>query len=315
MSVRTMADSKRKTTRAVTPSLGLTSQHRAAPAQHVNAMPLSTDTKPGVAYDLSRMSIYPTTTPTPQTCCLSNSPRACPFGGACHVCPTRANANTVSPKDENGSPASVAAPPVAAAPAAPACASGAQAEKMSACIQPVVIADDDGKNPTTAPSFGQVTAIWGKCCIDYTVSAAKTVKKKAYKTLEESPTNVPSNEEKDLFKDAGASSCIQVFVPATFSQGKRTGKDISGGGGTYDAGTANPKIVVVEGTVSEVVAHEVGHASGYAAHDANNTVMKPTGAHDKPNSTAVSADVCSKARTGSVLKKAGAAKDCCMTVS
>ena len=93
-----------------------------------------------------------------------------------------------------------------------------------------------------------------------------------------------------------------------------TGKQISGGGGTYDGGTANPKIVVVEGAVSEVVAHEVGHAAGAAAHDANNTVMKPTGAYDAPNSTAVSTDVCTHARSGSVLAKSGAAKDCCYKV-
>lgn len=186
---------------------------------------------------------------------------------------------------------------------------------MTACIQPVVIADDDGKNPTSAPSFAQVTAIWSKCCIDYTINAVKTVAKTAYKTLEESATNVPSTEEKDLFKDAGASNCIQVFVPQTFSQGATTGKQISGGGGTYDAGTANPKIVVVEGAVSEVVAHEVGHASGYQSHDANNTVMKPTGKFDSPNATAVSSDVCTKARVGTVLTKAGAAKDCCINPS
>lgn len=185
---------------------------------------------------------------------------------------------------------------------------------MTACIQPVIIANDDGSSPTSAPSFAQVVAIWGKCCIDYSVRAPKTVKKTAYKVLEESASNTPSAEEQSLFADAGASSCIQVFVPQTFSQAGVTGKQISGGGGTYDGGTANPKIVVVEGAVSEVVAHEVGHAAGAAAHDANNTVMKPTGAYDAPNSTAVSTDVCTHARSGSVLAKSGAAKDCCYKV-
>lgn len=193
------------------------------------------------------------------------------------------------------------------------CPETQKAEKLKACIQPVLIADDDGKNPTSAPPFDQVTAIWSKCCIDYTVNAATTVKKTAYKTLEESATNTPSAEETDLFNDAGVSACIQVFVPATFSQGGATGKQISGGAGTYGRGTANPKVVVVEGAVSEVVAHEVGHASGFAGHaGVGETVMKATNAHDQPNPHAVSTDVCTRARTGSVLTKAGAAKDCCI---
>ncbi|HST11228.1 MAG TPA: hypothetical protein VLL05_12700, partial [Terriglobales bacterium] len=78
-------------------------------------------------------------------------------------------------------------------------------------------------------------------------------------------------------------------------------------------GTANPKVVVVEGAVSEVVAHEVGHASGFAGHDgAGETVMKATNAHNVPNPHAVSAEVCTRARTGPVLTKTGAAKDCCI---
>lgn len=196
--------------------------------------------------------------------------------------------------------------------AARACDAAKEAEKMTACIQPYVIADDDGKNPTAAPSFTETKDIWAKCCIDYTIKATKTICKTAYKTLEESPNNTPSAEETSLFADAGASTCIQVFVPQQFSQGAKTGKDISGGGGTYDAGKANPKIVVVEGAVGEVVAHEVGHASGYLGHDGNTTVMKPTGAYNVANSSNVSADVCTKARSGSVLTK-GATKDCCMT--
>jgi hypothetical protein len=193
------------------------------------------------------------------------------------------------------------------------CPKANQAESMRACIQPILIADDDGKNPTTAPSFDQVTSIWRKCCINYTINSAKTVKKTAYKTLEESPNNTPSAEESSLFQDAGASSCIQVFIASTFSQGGTTSKDISGGAGTYGRGTANPKIVAVEGAVPEIIAHEVGHATGFAGHDgAGETVMKGTGAHDQANPHAVSTEVCTRARTGAVLTKAGATKDCCI---
>jgi hypothetical protein len=200
--------------------------------------------------------------------------------------------------------------PVVAAAEGAACPAANKASKAKACIQPVVIADDDGKNPTTAPSMDTVKTIWKKCCIEYEIKETKTVKKTAYKTLDESPNNTPTAEETSLFSDAGSSDCIQVFVPTEFKQGDKTGKDISGGGGTYDAGTAHPKIVVVEGTVPEVVAHEVGHASGHSGHDTLETVMKPTGAHDKPNKSAVSTGVCTKARAGSVLTK-GATDDCC----
>jgi peptidoglycan hydrolase-like protein with peptidoglycan-binding domain len=192
---------------------------------------------------------------------------------------------------------------------APVCPTGNAAKKKTGCIQPIVIADDNGKNPTTAPSMAQAVSIWSKCCIDYTVKPTQTIKKTDYKTLDESPTDTPTAEESQLFADAGASECIQVFVPVQFAQGDKVGKKISGGGGTYDGGEANPRIVVVEGAKPEVVAHEVGHASGFGDHDENETVMKPTGAHNKANKRAVSFGVCSGARTGAALKDA--VDDCC----
>jgi hypothetical protein len=202
------------------------------------------------------------------------------------------------------------APPV---PAAPACPAGQSVAKATACIQPVVIADDDGTHPTTATSAATAVSVWGKCCETLSVSGTKTVNKTSFKTLEESPSNTPSADESALFAAAGASSCIQVFQPAMLKQGATADKDVSGGGGTYDGGTANPKIVLVEGAVPEVLAHEVGHALGHAGHDANATVMKPTGHYNVANATAVSADVCTKARTGSALTTGGTA-DCCETL-
>lgn len=62
-------------------------------------------------------------------------------------------------------------------------------------------------------------------------------------------------------------------------------------------------------------AHEVGHASGHATHDDANTVMKPTGAYNKSNSTNVSKGVCRRARRGSVLTAGGADKGCCMDLT
>lgn len=248
---------------------------------------------------------------------------ACGCGGSCGACGTQASktgnaaaaaAPVVAPPAAGAAGlAAGAAAGAAAGVAAAACPAAQKSSKATACIQPVVIAKDDGTEPTTAPSFDKVKSIWKKCCIDYTVNGAQTVKKTAFRTLDESPNNTPTAEESALFAAAGSSACIQVFVPVEFAQGGTTGKGISGGGGTYEGGGAHPKIVVVEGAASEVVAHEVGHASGYGGHDANNTVMKPTGAYNVANSTDVSPSVCSTARTGAVLSTGGAS-DCCQSV-
>ncbi len=193
-----------------------------------------------------------------------------------------------------------------------ACPAADQAERLTGCIEIVLIANDDGSSPTAPTSLTLAQRIWEKCCINYSVLSTKTINKTDFKTLDESPTNVPTAEETALFTAAGSSNCIQVFIPADFAQGGRVGKDISGGGATYDAGTAHPKVVVVEGTVPAVVAHEIGHASGHAGHDANETVMKPTGAHNVANSSKVSTAVCAAARTGSVLNTTSGKADCCM---
>jgi hypothetical protein len=200
--------------------------------------------------------------------------------------------------------------PPAPSPAA-ACPAAKQSQKMSACVQVVVIANKDQSNPTTAPSLAAAQGIWGKCCIDLTASSGTTVNDSYYKILQESTGDAPTPEEAELFRAAGASSCIQVFVPELFLQGGKNGKDISGGGHTFDLGTAHPKIVIVEGAAPEVLAHEIGHAMG-VAHVNTPTVMKPTNHYNVPNAAAVSAAECSKAKTGGVVVKKGGAKDCCM---
>lgn len=193
-----------------------------------------------------------------------------------------------------------------------ACPGASKAERKTACLQPISIANDDGTAPTALPSLTLAQRIWEKCCISYSVLPAKTIKKTSFKTLDESPNNVPTAEERSLFATAGASDCIQIFVAENFQQAGVVGKQISGGGGTYEAGGANPKVVVVEGAVPAVVAHEIGHASGFRGHDANITVMKETGAFNVPNSSAVSAAVCAAARTGAVLSGTSGKDDCCM---
>ncbi|MDR2153614.1 MAG: DUF4157 domain-containing protein [Burkholderiaceae bacterium] len=202
----------------------------------------------------------------------------------------------------------------AAAPVAVTCATGAPEARKTGCIQPVAIADDDGKAPTTPTSTATAVSVWGKCCETLLVNSLKTVDKTAFKTLEESPSDTPSAQETELFNAAGSSACIQVFQPAMLKQGGTTSKDVSGGGGTYDAGTANPKIVLVEGAVPEVLAHEVGHALGYLKHDATATVMKPTGHYNVANPTAVSVDICATTRTGAALTATDPKANCCETI-
>jgi hypothetical protein len=195
-------------------------------------------------------------------------------------------------------------------PEAPACPPANSTKKAKIKLQPVLIADDDGKNPTTAPAMAKVVEIWKKCCIDIEVVASKTISKKDYKTLDESPDDKPTDEEKKMFGDGGDFDGVQVYVPVEFTMGGKTGKDVNGGGATYDAGKEHPKVVVVEGALPEVVAHEVGHATGHLTHDENDTVMKPTGKHDTANKTAVSAAVCTSARSGKII--VAGADDCCM---
>jgi hypothetical protein len=195
-------------------------------------------------------------------------------------------------------------------PEAPACPPANSTKKAKIKLQPVLIADDDGKNPTTAPAMAKVAEIWKKCCIDIEVVASKTIKKRDYKTLDESPDDKPTDEEKKMFGDGGQFDGVQVYVPVEFTMGGDTGKDVNGGGATYDAGKEHPKVVVVEGALPEVVAHEVGHATGHLTHDESDTVMKPTGKHDTANKTAVSAAVCASARNGKII--VAGADACCM---
>src|SRR4051794_31851231 len=146
-----------------------------------------------------------------------------------------------APKADAQAPAKA---PVPAAPQAPANAAGAPCaaglETTSrACIEPVVIADDDGKSPTVAVPASAAKTIWKKCCIDLTVSGQKTISEKKHKTMDEDEnSNVPTAQEAEAIKAVPKNNCIKVLVPKTFKHAGVTSKTISGGGTTYDAGTA-----------------------------------------------------------------------------
>jgi hypothetical protein len=195
-------------------------------------------------------------------------------------------------------------------------------ERLNVCVQPVQIAEDDSTSPTTLPSFAAAQTIWGKCCINLSVNAARTVSTTAFKVLDENPSSrTGTAEEQSLFTAAGSGgSCILVFVPQTFQNGARVSKDIAGGGHTFDSGTSDAKVVAVEGVEPSVIAHELGHAMGYSfalgirAHQPAGTVMEPSNAHNKAVPDRVASVICNQVRRFVNATPAGGNSDCTMDV-
>jgi hypothetical protein len=76
-----MFESRKKSTAFFMPSRSLLAQH---------GMPYTSQARSDPGHDLNRVAINPLTfQPAAQSCPLSAGPRACPFGGACHACPTQ----------------------------------------------------------------------------------------------------------------------------------------------------------------------------------------------------------------------------------
>ncbi|MCP5075417.1 MAG: DUF4157 domain-containing protein [Rhodobacteraceae bacterium] len=179
--------------------------------------------------------------------------------------------------------------------------------------QPVVIADDDGKNKTTKPSFAKAKSIWAKCCLALDELSPITVKKKAYKDLQSSPAAAGTVEEKAMIADAGAGAdTVPVFAVETITEGGTTSKDNSGGGYTL----TGPNVVVVDAGTSWLSAHEIGHALG-ATHaqgtrgDGSDTVMKATSKHNSAGSDKVSAAIATTVRASGIVTGTGGSKTCC----
>lgn len=193
-----------------------------------------------------------------------------------------------------------------------ACPANAKAERKTACIQPFAIANDDGTSPTTIPDLGVARRIWEKCCINYSVLGTKVINKTDYRTLSVS-SKTRTAEQSSMYANGGASNCIHVFVPEQFEEGGASGKDILGGGISDDTAGSSPKVTVVEGAAPEVLAHEIGHASGYSGHDpAGTTIMTASNKHDAVVTSVVSEPVCAAARIGAVLQGTSGTDDCCM---
>jgi hypothetical protein len=192
---------------------------------------------------------------------------------------------------------------------APACPFGSASTRMTATIQPVRVARDDGTNPTVLPSFARLD-IWRRCCVEFTIASPRTINSTAMQIVDDTG-GLPTAEEQALTAAAPGGTQINVIIVKNFDTGGGVLNPDSGGGALTNPGTgaAHESVIAVEGTVSEVIAHEVGHAIG-ATHVCPDVIMCGTGAHNVPNPQHVSPGICAAARTGAALTNT--ATDCCL---
>lgn len=198
-------------------------------------------------------------------------------------------------------------PPVSMA--APACPAGGVSTVMTAIVQPVRIAKNDGTNPTALPSFARLD-IFRRCCVEVTVNAPITINNTALQILDDTGPGPLTAEENAAIAAGPAGTQINVMIIDNFSVGGVLTPNSRGGGTTVNAGTANPTVILVEGAVSEVVAHEVGHGLGHLVHTCPGTIMCPTGAPTTPNPEHVDPVICTGVRGGAALT--ATARSCCL---
>jgi len=192
---------------------------------------------------------------------------------------------------------------------APACPLGAGSTVMTATVQPVRIARNDGTNPTMLPSFARLD-IWRRCCVELTVAAPVTINNTAFQVLDDTGPGPLTAEENAAVAAGPAGTQINVMIIKNFNVGGVLTPTSRGGGTTVNGGTANPTVILVEGAVSEVVSHEVGHGLGHLVHTCPNTIMCPSGAPTTPNPQHVNAAVCTGVRSGAALT--ATATTCCL---
>lgn len=194
---------------------------------------------------------------------------------------------------------------------APACPLGAGSTVMTATVQPVRIARNDGTHPTTLPSFARLD-IWRRCCVDVRVASPITINNTAFQTVDDLDGAAgPTAEENSVIALIPAGTQINVIMVNNFSVGGVVSTTARGGAVTFNFATAQPSVFAVQSAVSEVIAHEVGHGlTGSAAHTCPDTVMCPTSSPTVPNSHHVNAGVCASARTGAVLT--ASTTSCCL---
>ncbi len=209
----------------------------------------------------------------------------------------------------------------------PRCPAKKKCKETKLCLQPIVIADANGANPTTCPSFNKTKSIWKKCCKDIQVNSTKTVNKPRFKKLTILRNNAVSAEQALLMREATDNAnaapnnaCVEVYCVLRFVDGTGTeGEDILGGALSNASGTASARIIVQSDTDATNVAHEVGHAVGLShptdgagkAKD-DGTVMHPSGKNKTAVKEKQSRSNCNNGKKGNCKLKQPK-KDCCKT--
>jgi hypothetical protein len=113
MSRNVAADTKNKVTQAAVPLHNLVPQHRFTFPQHMDNTQKAeentlrnTPAESGFGHDFRQIRVHApakeSDTLAMQSCLLAlTSPRACPFGGACHACPARVQAKLAVSQPED----------------------------------------------------------------------------------------------------------------------------------------------------------------------------------------------------------------------
>jgi hypothetical protein len=183
------------------------------------------------------------------------------------------------------------------------CPPGRGTTRRTVDVQPVRIAQDDGSNPSAAPALGVASTLWPRCCVHLNILPATTLNRTEFQTITGDDTSdFTSAEETRLINTVARANRITVVTFRNFESGGVTSTATHGGAGTALRGTTRPVVYAVDIAVGEVIAHEIGHALGYAGHNArdNGTIMETTGSPTTANPTHVSRPVCAAVRTGPV---------------
>ena len=181
-------------------------------------------------------------------------------------------------------------------------------EKLEVCIRPVQIADDDGKKPTVLPSFDAAKTIWGKCCVDLSVKAAKKVSKTAYKTLDRGKTHGKATAEEASLITLRVEPAIvcRYSWRRHFNRVAGPARIYAGGGATFGTPGCGRCRSRSRGRGSHYRCPRAWARHGLPTHKPADTVMAVIASkHDQRESDKVATVICDKVRTFTTAKSSG----------